>query len=287
MPASPADLEPPRPACRRDGSRRDAGARRARLGRRGGRRPARARPAARVLGDLARPVRRAGRPADRRAPLSRLGDRSGSREPGRRRRPTTAFPLYTWFVGLVDAVAGPDPAAVKTVQAWVSGRHLCAGLGDRPRTLPAPPLLLIGAAIWALCGTSIFFDAYVLPGSLDAFLQTALVYLLLVAGRTTSLLPGALPACWWAWARCTAAACCCCCRCCSSGSPCSRAGAPRQPERRGSADPQRLGAASRCGCSRRCSRLGQSRSRPSPGRTRLMTAAGGQGKHARDRAPAR
>jgi tetratricopeptide (TPR) repeat protein len=96
-------------------------------------------------------------------------------------------PLYTWFVGLVYAVAGPDPAAVKIVQSglgaataalvWAIGRELFAGAG-RP---------LLGAAIWAICGISIFFDAQLLPGSLDAFLQTALVWTLLVAGRTRRL----------------------------------------------------------------------------------------------------
>jgi hypothetical protein len=96
-------------------------------------------------------------------------------------------PLYTWFVGLVYAVAGPAPAAVKAVQCglgaatsalvWAVGRELFPGT--------AAPLL--GAAIWALCGISIYFDAQLLPGSLDAFLQTALIWLLLVAGRTQRL----------------------------------------------------------------------------------------------------
>ncbi len=96
-------------------------------------------------------------------------------------------PLYTWFVGLVYAAAGPHPIAVKIAQAtlgaatsglvWAIGREDFAGA--------AAPLL--GAAIWAVCGTSIFFDAQLLPGSLDAFLQTALVWRLLVAGRTQRL----------------------------------------------------------------------------------------------------
>ena len=96
-------------------------------------------------------------------------------------------PLYTWFVGLVYAVAGPHPAAVKIVQSglgaataalvWAIGRELFASSS-------AP---LLAAVIWALCGTSIFFDAQLLPGSLDAFLQTALVWRLLVAGRSQRL----------------------------------------------------------------------------------------------------
>jgi hypothetical protein len=96
-------------------------------------------------------------------------------------------PLYTWFVGSLYAVAGPDPFAVKLVQAvlgaatglliWATGRELFAGT--------AAPLL--AAALWALCGTAIHFDAQLLPGSLDAFLQTGLVWLLLLAGRTQRL----------------------------------------------------------------------------------------------------
>jgi len=96
-------------------------------------------------------------------------------------------PLYTWFVGLVYAAAGPHPAAVKIVQSglgaitaalvWAIGRELFA----------ASRVPLLAAAIWALCGTSIFFDAQLLPGSLDAFLQTALVWRLIVAGRTQRL----------------------------------------------------------------------------------------------------
>ena len=96
-------------------------------------------------------------------------------------------PLYTWFTGLVYAAAGPDPMAVKIVQSvlgaatsalvWAIGRELFPGSG----------VPLLAAAIWALCGTSIFFDAQLLPGSLDAFLQTALVWRLLVAGRTRRL----------------------------------------------------------------------------------------------------
>ena len=96
-------------------------------------------------------------------------------------------PLYTWFTGLVYAVAGPDPTAVKIVQSvlgaatsalvWAIGREL----------FPGSAVPLLAAAIWALCGTSIFFDAQLLPGSLDAFLQTALVWRLLVAGRTRRL----------------------------------------------------------------------------------------------------
>ena len=96
-------------------------------------------------------------------------------------------PLYTWFVGAVYAVAGPEPIAVKVVQAmlgavtstlvWATARELFAGTR----------VALLAAAIWAFCGTSIFFDAQLLPGSLDAFLQTALVWRLLVAGRTQRL----------------------------------------------------------------------------------------------------
>ena len=96
-------------------------------------------------------------------------------------------PLYTWFVGAVYAVAGPEPLAVKIVQAalgattatlvWAIARELFAGSG----------VALLAAVIWAFCGTSIFFDAQLLPGSLDAFLQTALVWRLLVAGRTQRL----------------------------------------------------------------------------------------------------
>jgi len=96
-------------------------------------------------------------------------------------------PLYTWFVGVVYTVAGPEPIAVKVVQAalgaatttlvWAIARELFAGSA----------VALLAAAIWAICGTSIFFDAQLLPGSLDAFLQTALVWRLLVAGRTQRL----------------------------------------------------------------------------------------------------
>jgi Dolichyl-phosphate-mannose-protein mannosyltransferase/Bacterial transcriptional activator domain len=96
-------------------------------------------------------------------------------------------PLYTWFTGLIYAAAGPDPMAVKIVQSvlgaatsalvWAIGREL----------FPGSAVPLLAAAIWAVCGTSIFFDAQLLPGSLDAFLQTALVWQLLVAGRTRRL----------------------------------------------------------------------------------------------------
>ena len=96
-------------------------------------------------------------------------------------------PLYTWFVGLVYDAAGPHPVAVKIAQSglgaataalvWAIGREL----------FPGSRTALLAAAIWALCGTSIFFDAQLLPGSLDAFLQTALVWRLLVAGRTQRL----------------------------------------------------------------------------------------------------
>ncbi len=104
--------------------------------------------------------------------------------------PAQAFfrpPLYTWFVGAVYAIAGPEPIAVKIVQAalgaatgalvWAIARELFADAA----------VALVAAAIWAICGTSIYCDAQLLPDSLDAFLQAALVWRLLVAGRTRRL----------------------------------------------------------------------------------------------------
>jgi len=99
-------------------------------------------------------------------------------------------PLYPLFLGSIYALAGPNPLAPLVVQA-VLGAASCLLVHGIARELFADRrVALVAAFVCAAYGTLIYFDAQLLSGSLDVFLQLLILRLLLVASRRPSLV-------WW------------------------------------------------------------------------------------------
>jgi len=99
-------------------------------------------------------------------------------------------PLYIWFIGCVYALAGSIPLAVLIVQTAL-GSLLCWVVYDVARMLFDDLRVAAGSAIaTAISGPLIYFDAQLLNGSLDVFLQIGSLWCVLRGGQS------AKPATW-------------------------------------------------------------------------------------------
>ncbi len=96
-------------------------------------------------------------------------------------------PFYPFFLGSIYALSGPNPVAALVVQA-VLGAARCLLVHGIARELFADRrVALLASLICAAYGTLIYFDAQLLSGSLDVFLQLLILRLLLVASRRPGL----------------------------------------------------------------------------------------------------
>ncbi len=96
-------------------------------------------------------------------------------------------PLYTLFTGSIYAGFGAQPVAVLVVQA-VLGVATCAlAFGIAAQHFPGRAAPLLAAALCAACGTLVYFDAQLLPASLDVFLLALTLLGLLVGARRGGL----------------------------------------------------------------------------------------------------
>ena len=95
-------------------------------------------------------------------------------------------PLYIWFVGCVYAVLGSAPVAVLLIQAAL-GSLLCWVVYDVARMLFDDLRVAAGSAVAAaISGPLIYFDAQLLSGSLDVFLQIASLWCVLRGGQSSN-----------------------------------------------------------------------------------------------------
>jgi 4-amino-4-deoxy-L-arabinose transferase-like glycosyltransferase len=101
-------------------------------------------------------------------------------------------PLYTVFVGAIYAVAGVQPLAVLLAQVGLGTLSCALAYGIARELFPDPRVARLAVLACALCGPLVYFDAQLLPGSLDVFLGLLLLRLLCAAGRRDS------PALWLA-----------------------------------------------------------------------------------------
>jgi tetratricopeptide (TPR) repeat protein len=96
-------------------------------------------------------------------------------------------PLYPFFLGSIYSLSGPNPVAALLVQA-VLGAASCLLVHGIARELFADRrVALLASFVCAAYGTLIYFDAQLLSGSLDVFLQLLVLRLLLVASRRPGL----------------------------------------------------------------------------------------------------
>ena len=86
-------------------------------------------------------------------------------------------PFYPYFLGVVYAVAGHDPAIARIVQA-VLGAASCVLLGLAGRRFFSARDGAIAASLLAIYPPAIFFDGLIQKSSLDLFLMTAILALL-------------------------------------------------------------------------------------------------------------
>jgi tetratricopeptide (TPR) repeat protein len=77
-------------------------------------------------------------------------------------------PLYPYFLGVIYAIAGPDPFVVRIVQA-VIGALSCVALAYAGWRLFSRPVGIAAGVVLALYPTAIFFDALIQKSVLDLF----------------------------------------------------------------------------------------------------------------------
>jgi len=96
-------------------------------------------------------------------------------------------PLYPVFLGAVYALVGPHPITALVVQALLGAAVCALAYGIARDLFPDASVALLAAALCAVTGTLVYFDAQLLSASLDVFLSTLALWLLLRAGRRGGL----------------------------------------------------------------------------------------------------
>lgn len=92
-------------------------------------------------------------------------------------------PLYTLFLGSVYAVLGPSPLGALVLQCVLGAAGCVLVHGIALELFADRRVAILAALASALTATLIYFDAQLLSGSLDVFLQLAALRLLLLAAR--------------------------------------------------------------------------------------------------------